>query len=81
MASPYATVTPSDLAPGQRWVFDGQPFHLILNLAVGGSWPGAPNASTPLPSTLSSIGSASTNDPRARRGEDRDHPSDVQAAW
>lgn len=49
----YATVTPSDLAPGQRWVFDGHPFHLILNLAVGGSWPGPPNASTPLPSTLS----------------------------
>ncbi len=49
---PYATVTPSDLAPREQWVFDGQPFHLVLNLAVGGDWPGAPDASTPFPSTL-----------------------------
>ncbi len=27
-------------------------FFLILNLAVGGNWPGAPNGSTPFPSTL-----------------------------
>lgn len=26
------------------------PFYLILNLAVGGNWPGYPNASTPFPS-------------------------------
>lgn len=50
--TPYASVTPGDLARGQRWVFDGQPFHLILDLAVGGNWPGAPNATTPFPSTL-----------------------------
>ena len=29
-----------------------QRFHLLLNLAVGGNWPGSPNASTPFPSTL-----------------------------
>ncbi|MFI6691899.1 ricin-type beta-trefoil lectin domain protein, partial [Streptomyces sp. NPDC050433] len=28
------------------------PFFLILNLAVGGYWPGDPNGSTPFPSTL-----------------------------
>lgn len=45
------TVTPADLPDGARWVFD-QPFHLLLNVAVGGNWPGPPNASTPNPSTM-----------------------------
>ena len=49
--TPYATVTPADLAPGQTWVFN-QPFHLLLNLAVGGNWDGLPNLSTPFPATL-----------------------------
>lgn len=31
--------------PG-RWVFD-QPMHLLFSLAVGGNWPGAPDATTP----------------------------------
>jgi beta-glucanase (GH16 family) len=48
---PYATVTSADLAPGQAWVFN-QPFHLVLNLAVGGNWPGPPNAYTQFPATL-----------------------------
>lgn len=29
------------------------PFFLALNLAVGGTWPGAPDAGTPFPATLS----------------------------
>ena len=29
------------------------PFYLALNLAVGGTWPGAPDATTPFPATLS----------------------------
>jgi beta-glucanase (GH16 family) len=41
-----ATVTPADLKPGQTWVFD-RPMFVILNLAVGGNWPGPPNDSTP----------------------------------
>lgn len=45
------TATPADLPAGARWVFD-QPFHLLLNLAVGGEWPGPPDASTPNPSTM-----------------------------
>lgn len=35
----------------QRAPFDG-PFHLLLNLAVGGNWPGSPNAGTPFPSEM-----------------------------
>ncbi|WP_414637891.1 RICIN domain-containing protein [Actinophytocola sp.] len=46
----YLTLTPSNLN-GSRWVFD-HPFFVILNLAVGGYWPGDPNASTPFPNTL-----------------------------
>ncbi|TDV52148.1 ricin-type beta-trefoil lectin protein [Actinophytocola oryzae] len=46
----YQTRTPSDLG-GDRWVFD-HGFFLILNLAVGGYWPGDPNSSTPMPNTL-----------------------------
>ncbi len=35
----------------QRAPFD-QPFHLLLNLAVGGNWPGSPNLGTPFPSEM-----------------------------
>ncbi len=48
----YASATPADLAPQDRWVFDGQPFHLILNLAVGGDWAESPDPSTAFPATL-----------------------------
>ncbi|WP_049564384.1 galactose-binding domain-containing protein [Nonomuraea sp. SBT364] len=33
------------------WVFD-HPFYIILNLAVGGDWPGPPDASTPFPARM-----------------------------
>ena len=29
-----------------------QPFHLVLNVAVGGNWPGAPDVSTPFPQSM-----------------------------
>lgn len=48
---PFYTVNRSDLASGQRWVFD-KPVYAILNLAVGGTWPGATDSSTPNPATL-----------------------------
>jgi beta-glucanase (GH16 family) len=54
-AKPYATYTPASLSglPSAAWPFDGgQSAFLILNLAVGGDWPGSPNASTPFPSEL-----------------------------
>jgi beta-glucanase (GH16 family) len=48
---PYATDTPSTLSHGHQWVFN-HPFFLILNLAVGGNWPGPPDASTPFPARM-----------------------------
>ena len=45
----YHTVTP-DRVSGQ-WVFE-QPFYVILNLAVGGDWPGNPDASTVFPQQM-----------------------------
>jgi beta-glucanase (GH16 family) len=45
----FFRLTPDDV-PGE-WVFD-QPFFLILNLAVGGNWPGAPDATTTFPQQL-----------------------------
>jgi beta-glucanase (GH16 family) len=45
----YATKTPAD-APGQ-WVFN-HGFFFILNLAVGGDWPGYPDASSVFPQTM-----------------------------
>ena len=52
---PYATFMPSSIAglSGSVWPFDnGQANYIILNIAVGGSWPGAPNASTVFPSEM-----------------------------
>jgi beta-glucanase (GH16 family) len=48
---PYSTVTPADLPSGTRWVFD-HPFYLILNVAVGGNWPGYPDATTVFPQEM-----------------------------
>lgn len=44
----YATVKPSSLPAGTPWVYD-HPFFLLLNLAVGGAWPGNPDSSTSFP--------------------------------
>lgn len=42
----------SSAAPGNpRAPFD-VPFHLLLNLAVGGNWPGSPNSSTVFPADM-----------------------------
>jgi beta-glucanase (GH16 family) len=45
----YNQITPSDV-PGD-WVFD-QPFYIIINLAVGGNYVGAPNNQTVFPQEL-----------------------------
>jgi beta-glucanase (GH16 family) len=48
---PYGTSTPTNLPVGARWVYN-RPFHLVLNLAIGGTWGGPPNSSTRFPATL-----------------------------
>ena len=52
----YATYTPSSLTPlndGAVWPFDaGQSNFIILNLAIGGTWPKSPDSSTPFPSEM-----------------------------
>jgi beta-glucanase (GH16 family) len=50
-ANLYATFHASDWPAGGKWVFD-HPFFLILNVAVGGDWPGPPDASTKFPQTM-----------------------------
>ncbi len=47
----YFTAAPADLPPGADWVFD-HPFFIILNVAVGGRWVGAPDATTVFPQTM-----------------------------
>lgn len=45
----YNQITPKNV-PGE-WVFN-QPFYIILNMAVGGNFPGSPNAETVFPQTM-----------------------------
>jgi beta-glucanase (GH16 family) len=47
----YHRMTPADLPRGTEWVFDHD-FFLLLNVAVGGSWPGDPDASTTFPQQM-----------------------------
>src|ERR1700738_288818 len=47
----YKTRTPSDLPAGKAWVFD-HPFFIILNVAVGGGFPGNPDATTVFPQQM-----------------------------
>jgi len=49
--SPYATITSADLPPRAPWPFS-HPFFLVLDLAVGGEWPGAPTEATPFPARM-----------------------------
>jgi len=46
-----ANFTPASLPPGAQWVFD-RPMYVLLNIAVGGPWPGPPDATTPFPATM-----------------------------
>lgn len=48
----YFTATPASLPSGRPWVFDQWPFFLILNVAVGGNWPGSPDATTEFPQRM-----------------------------
>jgi beta-glucanase (GH16 family) len=43
---PYATYTRGSLPAGAVWPFDDGRYFILLNLAMGGQWPGPPNAAT-----------------------------------
>lgn len=47
----YHRLTPASLPAGAHWVYD-QPFFLLLNVAVGGSWPGDPDSTTTFPQQM-----------------------------
>jgi beta-glucanase (GH16 family) len=47
---PFNTLTPADLG-GRTWVYD-HPFFMILNVAVGGQWPGYPDETTRFPQQM-----------------------------
>lgn len=48
----YHTLTPASLPNEAKWVFD-HPFFILLNVAVGGRWPGEPDATTIFPQKMS----------------------------
>lgn len=49
-ANVYATFNTGNFAG--TWPFDQGPMFIILNLAVGGDWPGSPNSTTAFPSNM-----------------------------
>ena len=48
----YATYTPSSLPKGAVWPFDDGKFFFILNVAVGGDWPGSPDKTSVFPQEM-----------------------------
>jgi hypothetical protein len=47
-----AVFTPDDLPEGAVWKFN-QPMFVVMQVAVGGTWPGPPDGTTPWPATMS----------------------------
>jgi beta-glucanase (GH16 family) len=47
----YFSITPGQLPAGSPWVFNS-PHFLLLNIAVGGNWPGDPDGSTVFPQRM-----------------------------
>jgi beta-glucanase (GH16 family) len=47
----YFTAAPSSLPSGAAWVFN-KPQFILLNVAVGGNWPGNPDATTVFPQRM-----------------------------
>jgi beta-glucanase (GH16 family) len=47
----YFTATPASLPSGGTWIFT-QPQFLVLNVAVGGTWPGNPDGTTVFPQKM-----------------------------
>lgn len=47
----FETRTPADIPAGTQWVYN-HPFFILLNLAVGGTWPGDPDGNTQFPAQM-----------------------------
>ena len=47
----FHSVTADEMPHGATWVYD-HPFFMILNVAVGGNWPGPPDESTVFPQVM-----------------------------
>ncbi|MEM9986951.1 MAG: glycoside hydrolase family 16 protein [Bacteroidota bacterium] len=47
----YQRITREDIPDDAEWVYD-QPFYLLLNVAVGGTFVGFPSSQTPFPQTM-----------------------------
>ena len=47
----YLKATPASIPAGKKWAFD-HPFFLLLNVAVGGDWPGSPDSTTVFPQEM-----------------------------
>lgn len=47
----FFTIPASGIPSGTQWVYNNN-FFLIMNLAVGGDWPGPPDGTTPNPSLM-----------------------------
>ncbi len=48
---PYYEVNKADILPNHAWLFE-EDMYLLLNLAVGGNWPGSPDATTVFPARM-----------------------------
>lgn len=53
-STPYVTYTTANISSlsGAVWPFDAGGNFILINLAVGGSWPGSPNSSTTFPAQM-----------------------------
>ena len=47
----YATRTPAEIPKGAKWVYNHS-FFMLLNVAVGGGWPGNPDSTSVFPQTM-----------------------------
>ena len=53
-SAPYVTYTKASISglSGATWPFDSNANFILINLAVGGSWPGSPDSSTTFPAQM-----------------------------
>jgi beta-glucanase (GH16 family) len=47
----YETQTGNSVPPNTHWAFD-HPFYILMNVAVGGYWPGNPDGTTSFPTSM-----------------------------